>query len=313
MTTWRHFFFGTAALALTACAEMPSSNMPDTGASFTTPAPTQAAELSETSLLLTDYYKRVQDRLLAQGLLRVDGGGADTPFTDTMLARNFVRIALFDEYTNQNGVLQAQTTLSKLRRWDKPVRMSLQFSDTTPARVQAADTEFIAAFNARLSRLTGLPVTLTSVRPNFHVLIVNEDDRRGMADTLRTLLPGLSPSSLSYALNLPREQWCVAIGVFEPDGVTYDRVVAIIRAEHPDLMRQTCIHEEVAQGLGLANDSRQARPSIFNDDEEFGFLTRQDELMLQMLYDDRFTIGMSAAEAAPLARRIATELMGGEV
>jgi hypothetical protein len=90
-------------------------------------------------------------------------------------------------------------------------------------------------------------------------------------------------------------------------------VVAIIRAEHPDLMRQTCIHEEVAQGLGLANDSRQARPSIFNDDEEFGFLTRQDELMLQMLYDDRFTIGMSAAEAAPLARRIATELMGGEV
>ena len=47
--------------------------------------------------------------------------------------------------------------------------------------------------------------------------------------------------------------------------------VAIVRGEHPDLMRLSCIHEELAQGLGLANDSPYARPSVFNDDEEFGF------------------------------------------
>jgi hypothetical protein len=55
----------------------------------------------------------------------------------------------------------------------------------------------------------------------------------------------------------------------------YTRAVAVVRAEHPDLLRQSCIHEEIAQGLGLPNDSPAARPSIFNDDEEFALLTRR--------------------------------------
>jgi hypothetical protein len=83
----------------------------------------------------------------------------------------------------------------------------------------------------------------------------------------------------------------------------------LIRGEHPDLMRLACIHEELAQGLGLANDSPRARPSIFNDDEEFGLLTSHDELLLKMLYDGRLETGMAAAEAAPIARVIARELM----
>jgi hypothetical protein len=76
-------------------------------------------------------------------------------------------------------------------------------------------------------------------------------------------------------------------------------------------MRLSCIHEELAQGMGLANDSPQARPSIFNDDEEFALLTRHDELLLRMLYDPRLSPGMTPAEAAPIARQIAAELMGG--
>ena len=61
----------------------------------------------------------------------------------------------------------------------------------------------------------------------------------------------------------------------------YTKAIALIRSEHPDLMQKSCIHEELAQGLGLANDSPHARPSIFNDDDEFATLTRQDELFLK--------------------------------
>jgi hypothetical protein len=86
----------------------------------------------------------------------------------------------------------------------------------------------------------------------------------------------------------------------------------VIRAEHPDLLRLSCLHEEVAQGLGLANDSPTARPSIFNDDEEFALLTRHDELLLRILYDARLRPGMQSREAAPIARAIAEELVGGE-
>jgi len=110
-------------------------------------------------------------------------------------------------------------------------------------------------------------------------------------------------------VDLPKDQLCIVIGTFGADGVRYDKAIALIRGEHPELLRLSCIHEELAQGMGLANDSPRARPSIFNDDEEFGLLTTQDELMLQMLYDPRLTPGMTAAEAAPIARLIAKDLL----
>ena len=63
--------------------------------------------------------------------------------------------------------------------------------------------------------------------------------------------------------------------------------------------------------MGLANDSPAARPSVFNDDEEFALLTRHDELLLRMLYDPRLRPGMTEAEARPIITDIATELTGG--
>ncbi len=74
-------------------------------------------------------------------------------------------------------------------------------------------------------------------------------------------------------------------------------------------MRSACIHEELAQGMGLANDSPGARPSIFNDDEEFALLTTHDELLLRMLYDTRLQTGMEPSVAAPIARQIAREYL----
>ncbi len=92
----------------------------------------------------------------------------------------------------------------------------------------------------------------------------------------------------------------------------YTTAIALVRDEHPDLLRRSCVHEELAQGLGLANDSPQARPSIFNDDDEFALLTSQDELLLKMLYDPRLSQGMSAQDAAPIVREIAGELLGDD-
>ena len=66
------------------------------------------------------------------------------------------------------------------------------------------------------------------------------------------------------------------------------------------------------QGLGLSNDSPAARPSIFNDDNEFALLTRHDELLLQILYDERLPLGATPSEARPIVNIIASELLGGE-
>ncbi len=270
------------------------------------PAPIQR---SDASLALSTHYQRVQNDLVARGLLRTDGGGPDTTFTNTILARNFVRIALFDEFIATPTGLRAQPTISRLRRWEKPVRVSVDFGATIPEDQRIQDTQNIRNYVSRLSRVSGLPMSMSDTDPNFHVLVLNEDDRLNYADEIRALVPGIDAVSLQAVLDVPRDTLCLVLAFSRDNSPAYDQAVALIRGEHPDLMRLSCIHEEMAQGLGLANDSPQARPSIFNDDEEFGLLTTHDELLLKMLYDDRFTTGMQAAEAAPIARQIATELL----
>ncbi|MFA8441466.1 DUF2927 domain-containing protein [Yoonia sp.] len=264
---------------------------------------------SQASRDLATYYGRLQNDLLVQGLLRGDGGGPDTPFTDTQLARNFVRIALFNEYRDDSDFRRPQATVSKLRRWAGPIRMSVEFGDTVPLAQRDADLASVSAYAARLSRATGVPIRVTDRNPNFRVLFLGEDDRQAYGPRLRALIPNISEATVRTFVNLPREQLCVVIGTFAPGQSTYTKAVAMIRAEHPNLMRSACIHEELAQGMGLANDSPGARPSIFNDDEEFALLTTHDELLLRMLYDPRLEAGMDPATAAPIARMIAREYL----
>ncbi|MGZ9811110.1 DUF2927 domain-containing protein [Pseudoroseicyclus sp. H15] len=305
-------------LALSACATPQSTAvMAPTTAPPSRPvasaAPPPAVAPSAASADLAQFYRREQNRLLAQGLLRTDGGGVDTPFTDTMLARNFISIALFDEYVETGGAYTARATASKLNRWERPIVFNVEAGASVPAAQAAADRSTIGSYAARLSGVTGLPISLSNTpgQGNFHVLLLGEDDRGGYAGRIRSLLPGISEASLRAILSPPRDTYCLVISFADSSGNAYGSALALIRAEHPDLLRLACIHEELAQGLGLPNDSATARPSIFNDDQEFALLTRQDELMLRILYDRRLRPGMTANEASPIVRQIAAELTRG--
>jgi len=300
---------GLALMGLVAgCVALPRPPAP-VMPTHDTAAPEDIGERSQESIALGVHYQRLENDLLAQGLLRTDGGGVDTPFDARDLATNFLRIALRDEYVTEGDGLVARETESRLRRWNKPVRMQLIFGATVAEEQRLRDTEDVTAFAARLAEVTGLRIIQTDARANFHVLVLNEDDRRAFGPELDALMPGMTRATKRAFLDLPKDQLCAVIGALNADGVTYDRAIALIRGEHPPLMRLSCIHEELAQGLGLANDSPQARPSIFNDDEEFAYLTRHDELLLEMLYDPRLEPGMTVDTAAPLVRRIAEEII----
>ena len=228
-----------------------------------------------------------------------------------MLARNFERIALATEYAEDGGTLVRRETASELRRWERPVRMQVGFGPSVGADARAREENAVGAYAARLARVTGHPISRVATGGNFHVLFLSEDDRAGFEPRLRELVPGLAASSVRAFLAPGRSTLCLVIAFSDGSSPGYTHAVALIRAEHPEALRLACIHEELAQGLGLPNDSRQARPSIFNDDDEFGLLTTHDEMLLRILYDDRLSAGMSPEEAAPIARQIATELVGG--
>ena len=306
------------ALSVAACTAPPlpiePTLKPPTRPAAPKPAPPKPVKVakptSEKSAALRSYLAQVQAAQLSQGLLRRDGGGADTPFSADILARNFVQIALFNEY---DGNFSGRGGASPLRRWAAPVRMQVIFGDGVAASQRTRDAAAVRSYASRLARVSGHPVT-TGGTPNFIVVIAGEDDRAEALAQAAARIPGITTGSLRSFRDLPREVYC-AVGVYSAgtNPNTYTAAVAVIRAENPDLLRTSCIHEELAQGLGLGNDSPAARPSIFNDDDEFALLTRHDELLLRMLYDRRLQIGMNAAQASPIARQIARELVGGPV
>lgn len=277
-------------------------------AALALPVPAPAAPTSERSAALRRYLAQVQSSQLTSGLLRQDGGGPDTPFSADMLARNFERIVFFNEYS-ATGASRGGT--SDLRRWSGPVRIGVEFGPSVPPSQRLRDRADVRAYAARLARATGHPVS-TAGPPNFLVFFVSEDDRAATLDALAPRLPGVTQANLAALRNLPQDAYCaVAAYASGPDRNTYTAAVAVIRAENPDLLRLSCIHEELAQALGLANDSPDARPSIFNDDDEFALLTDHDEALLGMLYDKRLKPGMSLAEARPIVRMLAIERTGG--
>lgn len=257
------------------------------------------------------YFAQVQQALLAQGMLRTDGG-ADIPVSDRMLAENFMRIALFDEYRRGSGGFVREETESNLRRWVEPVRIGIRFGASVPPDRQATDRARIASFAARLAAITGHPISVDDRAPNFFIHVVSEDEREALGPAIRATLPGLGAAEVAGITAMPRTTYCLVYALADSRSGAYTRAFAVIRSEHPDLLRLSCLHEELTQGLGLPNDSPRARPSIFNDDEEFALLTDQDELLLRLLYSRELRPGMTAAEARPIVFSLARRLTGGE-
>jgi len=305
---------GIASLA--ACADMtvpPTTTPQARPAALKPPVPATDPVPSERSRALAAHYARVENSLLAQGLLRTDGGGPDTPYTDTDLMRNFEAIAFHDEYAQDRGLAPGDGRSGGLRKWTEPVRMSVEFGASVPRAQRSADRALVKDYAARLARVTGHPISVgADADANFNVLFMGEDDRAQTVERIRALVPNINRASLDLFRTLPRSIHCLVIAFSgNNDDYTYRRAIAFIRTEHPGVLRQSCVHEELAQGLGLANDSPRARPSIFNDDDEFAFLTRQDEEMLRLLYSPRLKPGMSYDVARPILTQLIAERRGG--
>ena len=304
----RYLLICAAALGLSACMvqtgpQIPPPADPGDGAGYT-----QSPE----SAALARYYANIEARLIADGLLRADGGVADAPYTAEMLAANFERIALYDEYTLSGGRFIQRETPAQLRRWEAPVQLQAHFGASVDRLQQAEDLSILSTYARRLSRASGHPIITVPEGGNFHVLYLDRDEQRGAGDLLRRLVPGIGQETIDEIETMPRSTFC-AVFAFSEHGArpVYLTAIAVIRSEHPSLLRRSCVHEEVAQWLGLPNDSARARPSIFNDDEEFSLLTPHDEALLRILYDPRLTPGLTPEAARPMVRSIAEELVGG--
>lgn len=268
------------------------------------PPAIETPDISEESRSVARYYAGIQQRLLAEGRLRTEIDPEDAPYDNADLARNFVAIALFDEYTRREGQLVQEATASRLRRWTQPVRLKIIFGDTVSPAIQETDRLAMQDLVRQLRDATDHSISIVDDQANFYVFVVNEDERRVLGETLADIMPDIGPEAIRRVEDMPRSDLCLVLSSISPVDSSYQTAIAVIRAEHPALIRQSCLHEEVSQGLGLPNDSPDARPSIFNDDEEFAFLTKQDAELLGLLYNPALRPGMTVSEVRPILTRL---------
>jgi hypothetical protein len=302
-------------LWLSGCTWTPEAaelSMPSSVATPVAPPEREEIELIPPTDDVTAYFIALEERRLSDGMLRSDSMPRDVPFSARDLEDIFVQIALYEEYSFVGNRIVERATPSVLRRWQDAVRISLEFGTAVPASVQRSDRSFVASYVNRLGRLTGHPISMVERSANFHVLVVTEAERQTLAPRLSQLVPGIDSVTLDLVRDLPLSVSCLVLAFSRSGTDIYTDAIAIIRAELPDLSRRACYYEELAQGMGLPNDSPRARPSLFNDTSEFAVLTALDEHMLRILYDPRLQPGMREREARPIIRRIAAELMGGE-
>lgn len=223
----------------------------------------------------------------------------DPRFSDERLIQDFVTVALGREF------LEDEARAGRLIRWTRPIRVA--------GMGPRPDIWGVALERhaRRLARITGHPIEL---RPD------------GEVDMLAIFVPRLTAAAIAahadvYRRMFPDETMFEAqmarIGAGTLNAVCFasvrvDREYAITAAiafipldRGPRVVRQ-CIVEELAQAMGLPNDSDEVEPSIFNDRSPDIELTPKDILLLRLLYHPALRPGMTAAQvraAAPRALR----------
>ncbi|MEM8788196.1 MAG: DUF2927 domain-containing protein [Pseudomonadota bacterium] len=257
---------------------------------------------------LVDVYARTAAAIEAEGGLRTERNPPDAPITRDLLVRNFERIAFFSETFRNGRQLLNRSRPITLTRWEGPIRLGVIFGDSVPEAQRRRDLRDVEDLLSRYRSVTGRDIRYVPDGDiNFLVLVLERQEQFQFAQAIEET--GSFPISIAGDLrNSAPSVLCWANLISAPDRSR--EIVfasALIKAEHRGTWRTSCFHEELTQALGLVNDNFAVRPSIFNDDEEFAFLTLHDEILLRMLYDPRLYPGMTLAQARPLLPQIAAD------
>jgi hypothetical protein len=217
-------------------------------------------------------------------------GGADESLSNAQVVDNLMEIVFGSEFVGEDS--------NVVRKWTVPLRIAIYAKE--PQRYGA----LVEPVLQQLRGLTGLDMRLVdraAPAQNAYILILGREQFYAYAQS--HLSPGKNPRTNTYL---------DCFGVFAADrGGAINELTAVIPESASETTKRSCVTEEVAQALGLPNDSFTVKPSIFNDDDEYQDLTWQDRLFLRVVYDPRVRPGMTRGAFEPLAKRIVGELRPG--
>ncbi|MBO0345831.1 DUF2927 domain-containing protein [Roseibium limicola] len=95
---------------------------------------------------------------------------------------------------------------------------------------------------------------------------------------------------------------CLVRVVSDKNGIKHS--TAVVVSDEGEFIFRRCMVEEVLQGLGPMNDDDSLIHSVFNDHSRHNRFTTFDQMILNMLYDDRILPGMSTEDVDRVLPRV---------
>ncbi|MGV6838674.1 MAG: DUF2927 domain-containing protein [Planktomarina sp.] len=283
----RNIFLAAAAMLIAACqfsAPLPGTQPIEPSQATPTVHPAPSPQSADLRL----HYTRLERQSLAFGQLRTDGAQFGHNLPQSYVNDVFFHLAFSDEVGLQNRPLQ---------KWTTPMQIGMVFGPSVAPSTQSRLSRDMADLAQDLGATTGHSIDFPSQSPNTWVFVVNEGERRALAPTIRQIAPWMRAADMDQIIHLPRANQCMVMTFDLTQKHHRDLAIIIIREELTALGHKACLHEEVAQAMGLSDDSDFARPSIFNDDDQFALLTALDRRLLALLYDPLLPPGTTAETA----------------
>jgi len=201
------------------------------------------------------------------------------------IERSFYDIALKAEYAEEK-------VRPVIKRWASPLRVWVYSS----AGDEQTQRRLLRQHLQRLGDIARLPTRLVSQRKDANVLVFFAAERE-LSGLMRREMPSLAQQKmpLSYCMG--------AIRYNDRAEIVHGTVVIPVERTEAEGKLEACIVEEVTQLLGLINDSKFARHTVFSDLTENERLTGLDYLLIRLLYSSAIRPGMDLRQVMPRVRQ----------
>ncbi len=208
---------------------------------------------------------------------------------NTTLARDFLDLTF---------ALESGVRLPRLLKYDGPVRIALNNQGLT------AYLPELTTLISRLRKEAGIDIGLANPGEPADIFIEAIPRK-----TINRVVPGaacfIEPGVRSW------QEFRRPAGGISPRWSQQTRLgptTIFIPSDNTPQETRDCLHEEIAQSLGPANDLYRLPHTIFNDDNFHSVLTPFDMLMLRTLYQPELQNGMTVFEVANLLPGILARL-----
>ncbi len=204
-----------------------------------------------------------------------------------------------EDFLDLTFALEGGEILPRLLKFRGPIRVALRSPGLQTYRPE------LDHLIKRLQREAGLDIALTSnaASAQIHVQAISRATiSRAFPGAACFIVPGVrswsefrNPLGGSDQVLWSRQSELTVVTIFIP-------------ADSTPQDTRDCLHEELGQALGPANDLYRISDTVFNDDNLHSVLTPFDMLILRTLYDPRLQSGMSRQQVAAKLPAILNEL-----